>query len=87
MQLFPNLEGGEGGLERLGWFPKFNRLLVLMASLSSQAKGFGLLVSVTVVSVVKIFLIVKEPTLLSIIRIISDPQLAFGHLMEMPGSS
>ena len=33
LQLFPNLEGG-GGLERLGWFPKFNRLLVLMASLS-----------------------------------------------------
>ena len=31
LQLFPNLEGG--GLERLGWFPKFNRLLVLMASL------------------------------------------------------
>ena len=39
LQLFPNLEGGGGGLERLGWFPKFNRLLVLMASLSQRIKN------------------------------------------------
>ena len=29
--------GGRGGLESLGWFPKFNRLLVLIASLSPAA--------------------------------------------------